>query len=149
VTSQFLVRLSITQYYLGYKEFDGVSFKKDFVYEVLNIKSSSASDTDKWFSPNMLENAPAAKEWVATGGGTHDARFNKMKSARFKEYLREDHRDEHTARGSGKSSRRRCSSISTSPGPSRKHRRSDGDTEEDRERRGGRKGNRLTSQDLD
>ncbi|KAJ7312272.1 hypothetical protein DFH08DRAFT_943676 [Mycena albidolilacea] len=133
----------------GYQELDGVSFKKDFVYEVLNIKSSSASDTDKWFSPNMLENAPAAKEWVATGGGTHDDRFNKMKSARFKEYLREDHRDEHTARGSGKSSRRRRSSISTSPGPSRKHRRSDDDTEEDRQRRGGRNGKRLTSQDLD
>ncbi|KAJ7710805.1 hypothetical protein B0H17DRAFT_1190494 [Mycena rosella] len=107
-------------------EYSGQKFRKDFVYDVINVKSSTVNDTDTWFSPELLENAPKAKAWVESKGKINDSRFRKMRSARFKEYLlggdRNSRKSNKTAGSSRSRVRRRSSSASA--GPSRKHHRS-------------------------
>ncbi|KAF8194865.1 hypothetical protein K438DRAFT_1968804 [Mycena galopus ATCC 62051] len=128
----------------GCAGFSGVTFKKDFIHNILNIKSSSTSDIDKWFAPELLEKAPKAKAWVDSKGKTNDTTFRHMKSACFKEYLQEDHRKPCKVR--------RRSSGSHSPGRTRKHRKSGSIDQSDSEdeHRSGRRGNkRHTSENLD
>ncbi|KAJ7722910.1 hypothetical protein B0H14DRAFT_2642028 [Mycena olivaceomarginata] len=50
----------------GHDKFSGVSFKKELIIEVLNIKSSSTSEINKLFAPEGLEKAPKAKAWVTS-----------------------------------------------------------------------------------
>ncbi|KAJ7873630.1 hypothetical protein B0H14DRAFT_3860017 [Mycena olivaceomarginata] len=76
----------------GHDKISGVSFKKELIFEVLNIKSSSTSDINKLFAPERLEKAPKAKAWVNSKGETNDDSFRKMTTIGFKKYLQEDHR---------------------------------------------------------
>ncbi|KAJ6478189.1 hypothetical protein C8R45DRAFT_1101576 [Mycena sanguinolenta] len=104
----------------------GVRFKKDFLYEVLSLKSSSTTEIDSWFSSKMLEGAPKAKAWVESGGKTNSSKFEKMKTADFKRYLTAHHKsDAH-------------------PTQSRKHKKSSSDDDGNRRRR-----RRLSSEGLD
>ncbi|KAJ6526506.1 hypothetical protein DFH09DRAFT_1371656 [Mycena vulgaris] len=142
----------------GHGTYSGVTFRKDFAYDALKIKSSTTNDIDHWFSPDTLEKAPKAKAWVESKGKTHDSRFRKMKSARFKEYLTTDHRhhrksDKSGRRDSGSGGsrtriRHRSSSSSVSAGPSRKHRKSVS-SDEDEEWSGKGKGKAPDSNNLD
>ncbi|KAJ7919940.1 hypothetical protein B0H13DRAFT_2427629 [Mycena leptocephala] len=78
----------------GSSEYPGIKFKKEFFLEkALNLKTSSTADIDKYFTPEMLQNDPDALAWVESGGKTNDSSFRKMKSARFKEHIQEDHRN--------------------------------------------------------
>ncbi|KAJ7911302.1 hypothetical protein B0H13DRAFT_2010175 [Mycena leptocephala] len=142
----------------GSTEYPGVKFKKDFfLEEALNLKTSSFADIDRYFTPEMLQNDPDALAWVESGGETNDSSFRKMKSARFKEHIQEDHRNHRKSNkeGSrGKIRRRRSSSGSRGEGPSRKYRRSSRSPSVDDHRdRSGRKKighkERLTSSELD
>ncbi|KAJ6595104.1 hypothetical protein DFH09DRAFT_1413021 [Mycena vulgaris] len=125
--------------------------------EALTIKTSSTADIDRYFIPEMLQNAPDALAWVGSGGKTNDSTFRKMRSARFKEYLKEDHRDHRKSdkeSSRGKVRRRRSSSGSRGEGPSRKYRRSSRSPsiDEHRDRSGRRKvgrKERVTSEELD
>ncbi|KAJ6546295.1 hypothetical protein DFH09DRAFT_1507844 [Mycena vulgaris] len=139
-------------------EYPGIKFKKDFLLEeALTIKTSSTADIDRYFIPEMLQNAPDALAWVGSGGKTNDSTFRKMRSARFKEYLKEDHRDHRKSdkeSSRGKVRRRRSSSGSRGEGPSRKYRRSSRSPsiDEHRDRSGRRKvgrKERVTSEELD
>ncbi|KAJ7889065.1 hypothetical protein B0H14DRAFT_3429730 [Mycena olivaceomarginata] len=76
----------------GHDKFSGVSFKKELIFEVLNIKSSSTSDINKLFAPERLEKAPRAKAWLNSKGETNDDSFRKMTTIGLKKYLQEDHR---------------------------------------------------------
>jgi hypothetical protein len=132
----------------GHDKFSGVSFKKELIFEVLNIKSSSTSEINKLFAPEGLEKALKAKAWVNSKGETNDDSFRKMTTIGFKKYLQEDHRKVRKS-GSGKSRRR--SSGSRSPGRARKYRKSgSGSEDSDAEGRSGRtsKG-RMNSENLD
>ncbi|KAJ7328071.1 hypothetical protein DFH08DRAFT_967830 [Mycena albidolilacea] len=49
----------------GHDKFSGVSFKKELIFEVLNIKSSSTSEINKLFAPEGLEKAPKSDDhWL-------------------------------------------------------------------------------------
>ncbi|KAJ6474227.1 hypothetical protein C8R45DRAFT_1103208 [Mycena sanguinolenta] len=104
----------------------GVRFKKDFLYEVLGLKSSSTTEIDSWFSSKMLEGAPKAKAWVESGGKTNSSKFEKMKTADFKRYLTARHKSDAEAT------------------QSRKHKKSSSDDDGNRRRR-----RRLSSEGLD
>ncbi|KAJ6553788.1 hypothetical protein DFH09DRAFT_1495357 [Mycena vulgaris] len=139
-------------------EYPGIKFKKDFLLEeALTIKTSSTADIDRYFTPEMLQNAPDALAWVGSGGKTNDSTFRKMRSARFKEHLKEDHRDHRKSdkeSSRGKVRRRRSPSGSRGEGPSRKYRRSScsPSIDEHRDRSGRRKvgrKERVTSEELD
>ncbi|KAJ7795350.1 hypothetical protein B0H14DRAFT_2621019 [Mycena olivaceomarginata] len=141
-------RLTSLTHLSGHDKFSGVSFKKELIFEILNIKSSSTSDINKLFAPEGLEKAPRAKAWVNSKGETNDDSFRKMTTIGFKKYLQEDHRKVRKS-GSGKS--RRCSSGSRSPGRARKYRKSgSGSEDSDAESRSGRtsKG-RMNSENSD
>ncbi|KAF8157550.1 hypothetical protein K438DRAFT_1777196 [Mycena galopus ATCC 62051] len=128
----------------GHADFSGVIFKKDFIHEVLYIKSSSTSDIDKWCAPELLEKAPKAKAWVNSKSKMNDTIFRNMKSARFKEYLQEYHRKSRKVR--------RRSSGSRSPGRTHKHQKSasvDQSDSEDEHGSGRRGDKRRTSENLD
>ncbi|KAJ7614263.1 hypothetical protein DFH06DRAFT_1344216 [Mycena polygramma] len=132
----------------GVDPYAGVKFEKKFLlHEALNIKTSSTSDIDKYFTPDALANAPKAKAWVMSKGKEYDDRFRKMKSARFKEYIQGDHRKHRKA---DKIRRRRSSSASA--GPSRKHKKSVASSSEEdeshRKSRGKGKG-RMTEENMD
>ncbi|KAJ7688939.1 hypothetical protein B0H14DRAFT_3051652 [Mycena olivaceomarginata] len=132
----------------GHDKFSGVSFKKELIFEVLNIKSSSTSDINKLFAPERLEKAPRAKAWVNSKGETNDDSFRKTTTIGFKKYLQEDHRK---VRKSGNGKSRRRSSGSRSPGRARKYRKSgSGSEDSDAESLSGRtsKG-RMDSENLD
>ncbi|KAJ7318783.1 hypothetical protein DFH08DRAFT_819671 [Mycena albidolilacea] len=58
----------------GHDKFSGVSFKKELIFEVLNIKSSSTSEI-KLFAPEGLEKAPKVKAWVNTVGDSPTQQF--------------------------------------------------------------------------
>jgi hypothetical protein len=66
----------------GHEKFSGVSFKKELILEVLNIKSSSTSDINKLFAPERLEKALKAKAWVNSKGETNDHRLQKISPRR-------------------------------------------------------------------
>ncbi|KAK7021477.1 hypothetical protein R3P38DRAFT_2629046 [Favolaschia claudopus] len=116
-------------------DWPGVRFKKEFVYEVLNIKSSSTTEIDSWFAPKMLEGAPKAREWVESDGQTNNSKFEMMKTSEFKEYLT-NHLKGGSSKGEGSKTR---------TSRSRKHKKSDSDDEEVPRRRR----RRITSEELD
>ncbi|KAJ7501646.1 hypothetical protein B0H11DRAFT_2224523 [Mycena galericulata] len=114
----------------GFGEFAGVKFDKKFAYDALKLGSSSATDLEKYLGPAAIENAPKVQEWLESKGKTHDSKFRKMKTARFKEYIKEDHtksrREVGGSRRADTSSRRvrhRSHSLSDSGAPARKHRK--------------------------
>ncbi|KAJ7940033.1 hypothetical protein B0H13DRAFT_2300097 [Mycena leptocephala] len=102
----------------------GVRFKKDFLYEVLKIKSSSTTEIDGWFAPKMLEGAPKARAWVESDGVDNNNKFEKMKTSEFKKYLTEH--------------------LKADAPKARKHKRSSSDEDVSRHRR-----RRVASEDLD
>jgi hypothetical protein len=144
----------------GSAQYAGVKFKKNFLLEeVLNIKTSSTSEIDKWFAPELLQDSSKALAWVESKGVTNDSLFRNMKSSRFKDYLKGDHSVVHKSTKAaegfsrGKVRRRRSSSGSRDEGSSRKYRKSTPASSDDEQRaRSGRKGGRkerLRSESLD
>ncbi|KAJ6455271.1 hypothetical protein C8R47DRAFT_1166293 [Mycena vitilis] len=128
----------------GLVPYVGVKFEKKFLLEeALNIKTSSTADIDKYFTPEALEKAPKARAWVMSKGVEHNDRFRKMKSARFKEYVQQDHRK----RKLNKVRRRRSSSGSA--GPSRKSRKSAASSSEEENVRRGKGKGRMTEENMD
>ncbi|KAJ7683674.1 hypothetical protein B0H17DRAFT_1204973 [Mycena rosella] len=104
----------------GY-EYPGVKFKKEDLLDALKLGSTSISNLEKYFAPEVLEKAPKAQKWVDSKGKSHDNKFRKIKTARFKEYVYEDHR-RRSDRGEGNS--RSCvHRRDSSPSPSSCHSR--------------------------
>ncbi|CAK5275457.1 unnamed protein product [Mycena citricolor] len=131
--------------------FPGVYFKKDFLYDVLNIKSSSTTEIDGYFAPLVVADAPKkVREWIESGGTVHAERFSNMKAARFKEYVLGS---APAPKPSKKPRQRKHHHRSSSPivSSSRKHRRSSSleDSESEMEERRSKKAKRMTSEELD
>ncbi|KAF8182448.1 hypothetical protein K438DRAFT_1767367 [Mycena galopus ATCC 62051] len=70
-----------------------IRFKQDFLYQVLNLKISSTTEIDSWFSLKMLEGTLKVNAWVKSGGVTNSSKFDKMKTSdEFKHYLIAHHK---------------------------------------------------------
>ncbi|KAJ7113352.1 hypothetical protein C8R43DRAFT_1039992 [Mycena crocata] len=136
-------------------QYAGTRFKKDFIYDVLAIRSSSTSDIEKYFTSDMLEAAPKVREWVESDGVTNNNKFHKMKSARFKEYMTDHQRRASRGEGSSRSRVRRRNSSTSPNNRARKHKKKsarESASSGDEDRRGSKgkgKGRAVDSDDLD